>query len=214
MKAKIVLVDDHPLIRLGVRMALKSSSDKIEIVGEFGSGKELDSFLQSGAMPDLVLLDLLMPDENGCDIAERIKRDYPYMAILIMSSDLSPEMIMRLVNVGVDGYISKNYTDNELNSAIESVLDGFSYFGKDVSKIIRDVRLSKSLIPDSNFSPRELEIIKCCRDGLTAKEIADKLCLSPRTVSNYKQNIFSKMGINNNHDMIAYALKMGIITSF
>lgn len=213
MKAKIIITDDHPLIRMGIKMTLMGASDKYEIIGEAGSAGDLFQLLSEGAKPDLILLDLIMPGLSGAEAARRLKKDYPDIDILILSSELSPQVILELVEMGVGGYISKNYTDVELTDAIDSVLTGLTYYGKDISIILRDIRSANLSVSDETFTERELEIIDLCRRGKRAKEIADELSISPRTVSNYKQNIFSKMGIRSNYEMIEYAIKHGIISS-
>lgn len=212
MKIRIILVDDHQLIRMGVRMALMSEPDRYEIVGEAASVPELMHLLDGGIATDLILMDIIMPGMNGIDATRLVRGKYPDICILVMSSDASVHTIKELTRLNVDGYISKNYTEEELTLAIDSVMNGLSYFGRDISQILSDIRRSNKAVPDEVFSDRELEIIEMCRHGMTAKAIADKLCISPRTVSNHKANIFSKMGINSNYDMIEYAVAHGIIS--
>lgn len=211
MKTRIILVDDHQLIRMGVRMTLMTEPDKYEIVGEAGSVNDLMRILDGGTMADIILMDIIMPGMNGIDATRIVRGNFPDIRILVMSSDASVHTIKELTRLNIDGYISKNYTGEELTLAIDSVMNGLPYFGKDISQILSDIRRSNRTIPDDVFSDRELEIIELCRCGLTAKAIADKLCISPRTVSNHKANIFSKMGINSNYDMIEYAVAHGII---
>jgi len=213
MATRLILVDDHPLIRIGVRAMLMSQGDKFEIIAEAGCAQELYNHISNGLVPDVILLDLVMPEITGVEAAKVIKKNHPEIAILIMSSEITPDKIKELASSQIEGYISKNYSQDELIDAIDSVSNGLTYYGKDVSKIIRDIRLSKTSVSDAVFSERETEIIKLCREGYSAKAIADKLCLSSRTVSNYKQNIFSKMGINTTLEMVDYALKHGIISS-
>lgn len=212
MKTRIILVDDHQLIRMGVRMTLMTEPDKYEIVGEAGSVNDLMRILDGGTMADIILMDIIMPGMNGIDATRIVRGNFPDIRILVMSSDASVHTIKELTRLNIDGYISKNYTGEELTLAIDSVMNGLPYFGKDISQILSDIRRSNRTIPDDVSSDRELEIIELCRCGLTAKAIADKLCISPRTVSNHKANIFSKMGINSNYDMIEYAVAHGIIS--
>lgn len=212
MKTRIILVDDHQLIRMGVRMTLMTEPDKYEIVGEAGSVNDLMRILDGETMADIILMDIIMPGMNGIDATRIVRGNFPDIRILVMSSDASVHTIKELTRLNIDGYISKNYTGEELTLAIDSVMNGLPYFGRDISQILSDIRRSNRTIPDDVFSDRELEIIELCRCGLTAKAIADKLCISPRTVSNHKANIFSKMGINSNYDMIEYAVAHGIIS--
>lgn len=211
MQIKIITVDDHPLIRSGVRLSLLSKKDSYEIVGEASSGDELLSLLSKGIIPDIVLLDIIMPGISGIETAKILRREYPQISILMLSSESKRETILELMEIGIDGYISKNYTDSELFNAIDNVAGDLEYFGCDISNIIRDIRVAKTEIHDKIFTKRELEIIHLCGEGFSAKEIANRLFLSNRTVSNHKQNIFSKMGINNQYEMIKYAIEKGII---
>lgn len=197
---------------MGVRMTLMTEPDKYEIVGEAGSVNDLMRILDGGTMADIILMDIIMPGMNGIDATRIVRGNFPDIRILVMSSDASVHTIKELTRLNIDGYISKNYTGEELTLAIDSVMNGLPYFGREISQILSDIRRSNRTIPDDVFSDRELEIIELCRCGLTAKAIADKLCISPRTVSNHKANIFSKMGINSNYDMIEYAVAHGIIS--
>ncbi|MDO4703276.1 response regulator transcription factor [Tannerella sp.] len=212
MQVKIITVDDHPLIRSGIRLTLLSRKDRYEVVGEAGSGKELFTLLKSGIIPDVILLDIIMPEMSGIEVVKMLHREYPEIAILMLSSESNRNTIFELVKIGIDGYISKNYTDYELFQAIDNVMNGFEYFGRDIAKIIYEIRVSKNKLSDSIFTQRELEIIDLCGKGFSTKEIAEQLFLSARTVSNHKQHIFSKMGINNQYEMIKYAMEKGLIT--
>ena len=199
MQVKIITVDDHPLIRSGIRLTLLSRKDAYELVGEASSGKELFSLLRGGIKSDIVLLDVIMPEMSGIEVVKILRREYPEIAILMLSSESNRKTILELMETGIDGYISKNYTNHELFRAIDNVKEGFEYFGRDIARIIHEIRVSKSKLPDDVFTQRELEIIDLCGKGFSTKEIADRLCLSSRTISNHKQHIFSKMGINSKY---------------
>ncbi len=211
MQVKIITVDDHPLIRSGIRLTLLSRKEAYELVGEASSGKELLSLLRGGIKPDVVLLDIIMPEMSGIEVVKILRREYPEIAILMLSSESSQKTILELMEIGIDGYISKNYTNYELFQAIDNVKDGFEYFGRDIAKIIYAIRVSKKKLSDGIFTQRELEIIDLCGKGFSTKEIAERLFLSARTISNHKQHIFSKMGINNQYEMIKYAMEKGLI---
>lgn len=212
MKTRLILVDDHQLIRMGVRMTLMAEPDKYEIVGEAASVPGLMDILDAGTEVDIILMDIIMPGQSGIDATRLVRGKYPDICILVMSSDASVHTIKELTKMNIEGFISKNYTAEELTLAIDSVMSGLTYFGRDISQIISDIRRSNKEVSDDVFSERELEIIELCRLGMTAKAIADRLCISPRTVSNHKANIFSKMGINSNYDKIEYAVAHGIIS--
>lgn len=129
MKTRIILVDDHQLIRMGVRMTLMTEPDKYEIVGEAGSVNDLMRILDGGTMADIILMDIIMPGMNGIDATRIVRGNFPDIRILVMSSDASVHTIKELTRLNIDGYISKNYTGEELTLAIDSVMNGLPYFG-------------------------------------------------------------------------------------
>jgi len=209
----VIIVDDCELFRLGVRTALADYHRDICIVGEVETGEELFDLLPARAA-DLVLLDIILPDMSGIDITRRLKKEYPDLKILAISSENTTSVTASLLEADVDGFISKRMGGaNVLVDAIRSVMSGFEYFGKDISDVIYRIYVSKtkSAGVTANFTEQEKKIIELCRDGLPAKLIADRLNISPRTVDNHKNNIFRKLGINSTGEMVQYALKNGII---
>lgn len=209
-KKRVILVEDHPLYRAGIRISLEGLSDLIEIVGEATTGKELFAMLPT-ADPDLVLLDLVLPDTSGADIARRLHAVRPGVKILVLSGESSEKAIVEMVDIGIDGFVSKSSPSEDLLSAIKSVLSGMEYFGVDIARMIRNVTVAREA-SGVTFSERELEVIKMCGEGLTGKEIADRLFVSPRTVESHKTNIFRKLGLNNSVEMVRYAIANGIIS--
>ncbi len=209
----IIIVDDHLLVRLGIKSALKAEYSDICIVGEAGDGKSLFQLLET-TQADIVLLDISLPDMSGVDIACRLRNEYPHIKILVVSVEIVLPVIERLMEIGIDGFISKQQaTGKELSQAIYSIMDGFEYFGRDVASMLYNVYLSKkkTITAKLEFSERELEIITLCREGLQSKEIASCLNISSRTVDTHKSNIFKKLGINSTLEMVLYAVKNGII---
>ena len=205
---KIAIVDDHPLILLGTRMALMPFCD-LNYIKTVGSGKEFFEMLPD-FVPDIVLLDVVMPEMNGLQVSEKLKSEYPEIKILILSAESDVSTILKAIEIGVNGFISKASQPKELFNAIETVVDGADYFGRDIAQILREVSAQTKFAEDM-FSPRELEIIRYCADGLMSKEIAEKLSISARTVEGHKLNIFKKMGISNTAELIKYSVKHGII---
>lgn len=211
---KLIIVEDHALFRLGLKAALASKKSEISIIGEAEDGKSLFALLKTGR-PDIILLDIILPDISGVEIARRLRKDYPEIKILVLSSENSASTVQTLIDIGIDGFISKRQSaSDELVEAIESVMNGFEYFGKDIAAIIYNVYVSKKRTEKalSPFTDREKEIIALCKEGLLCKEIADRLCISPRTVDAHKNNIFKKLGINSALELTLYALKHDIIS--
>lgn len=211
--AKILIVEDHALFRLGIKTALSHSKAQHEIVAEAATGEEAFKLLKTHT-PDIILLDIILPDMHGDAIAARVKEEYPAIHILVLSSETDENMILKLVDIGVDGFISKDDTQSNLPDAIGCILDGDQYFGSRVSRILNSLiydqkKHGKNYHPE--FSPRELEIIDLCCEGLATKNISAKMGVSPRTVEAHKANIFQKLGINNVVELARYAFKHGLV---
>jgi two-component system response regulator NreC len=211
---QVIVVDDHSLFRKGLKAIFKADHPDIVVSGEAESGETLFRILPA-TPADLVLLDINLPGGiGGAETARRLRRDYPALKILAISAENTTETITSMIDAGIDGFISKQQgQDSELAEAIRTVMSGLNYFGRDISFILYDVVKTRSLTltatPD--FSARELEIIRLCRDGLVAKQIADRLGISISTVNTHKERIFQKIGINSTLEMVHYALKKGII---
>jgi len=209
----VIIVDDHELFRLGVRTAIELHHPDIFIVGEAQSGTEFFSLIKTTAA-DLVLLDIILPDMSGIDIARRMKTEKMPMKILVVSAENSTSTIQEMIQIGIEGFISKLNTNiDSLAGAIRSIEHGFDYFGKDIAEIINRIYIAKKKTTEvsSEFSEPEKRIIECCIEGLSGKMIADRLCISLRTVDWHKSNIFRKLGINSTLEMIQFAVKNGII---
>jgi DNA-binding NarL/FixJ family response regulator len=187
-----------------------SKDEDMEIVGEAGSAFEFFELLKR-TTADLVLLDILLPDVSGIDIARQLRRKYPMIKILVLSSEEDKKMLELLVDIGIDGFISKDSPFNELVAAIEAISEGGHYFGRDIARLMYCVRVSKPSVSNSIFTHREEEIITLCAQGLTAKEISAKLNISMKTVITHKYNIFKKLGINSCVELVSYVLKNNIV---
>jgi len=210
-KIKTIIVDDHRMFRLGVKGMLAEHAD-IAVVGEASSGEELFTLLAKTAA-DIVLLDIIMPGLSGVDTSRRLRSEYPELKILILSSENSRAIINELVDIGVEGFISKQLGGggDELVSAIRAIISGLEYFGKDIMEVLYGVYVSKKESGLPELTPMEREIVALCGKGLVSKEIADHLNISFRTVDKHKNNIFRKLGINNTRELLKYAIRVGIV---
>jgi DNA-binding NarL/FixJ family response regulator len=213
---KVIIVEDEEFVRMGLWAAIGLSHSNIVIVGEAQTGFEFFKLMETpdGAFADMVLLDIKLPDISGFEIARRLKSEHPEMKILVISSEYSFETVERMVAIGIDGFISKHNSNSAmLIEAICTIMQGHEYFGKDIANIISQIYVAKKgvLKVSSMFTKHELQIIEYCHEGLTAKEIADRLCLTAKTINWHKANIFSKLGINSTREMVQFALKSGII---
>lgn len=218
---RIILVDDHALYRVGLRTTIAAMDEQLTIIGECGSGSEFTMLLQQNIIPDLVILDIRMPDESGIEIARRLKKEHPQIKIIMLSSEVSSETLSELLEIEVDGYLSKLAQMTDIEKAIRTVISGSHYYGQSVAKIMYDVYLAKTgIIPkkklfstksEQALTPREIEVIQYLCDGYSAKEVGDKLNLSFRTIETHRNNIMGKLGFNNIAELIKYAVKQGIV---
>jgi len=208
----IVLVEDHPLLRMGTKLSIHSTSSNCLVVAEAGSVAQSKEVFQQDISVDLVLLDIILPDGSGVDIAKYLKEYKPNIKILVLSIDTSEETLLQLLDIGINGFISKNCQPKELISAIYSVMSGLDYYGKDIAALINDVKVA-SMQQDDIFTKREMEIVKLCAEGYFVQQIADMLHISNRTVEAHKNNIFKKLGFNSSAELVTYAFRHGLVNT-
>lgn len=208
-----MLVDDHPLYRKGIAMALQQMNPRLDIVAEAGSLKEAKAKVDETELLDLVLLDLNLPDGNGAELLMYLKNTRPEVKVLVISVDLNPKHIVALIDEGINGFISKDVQAEELNEAINAVMLGMGYYGKIIMTLVDEVATAADEDISKMLTPRELEVMELCAQGMSAQEIAEKLFLSRRTIEWHKSHIFEKMGFKNIGELINYAFSHGILGS-
>ena len=201
-------MDDHPLMLIGISSMLEGKG--IEIVGTAGNGIEA---LQKAAelKPDVMMLDIVMPGMDGIELARRMRAEMPDVALLVLSSDSSMASLETLLNIGIDGFLSKTSDASVMIDAIKSVAAGYEFYGTDIARLIERISLAKKA-SDSIFTPRELDVIRLSCMGLQYKEIAERLGIKYLTVVTIKNNIFRKLGINNTVELVLYAIKKELIS--
>lgn len=206
----IAILDDHELIRLGLRSTLQNIKHKVTI--DAATAEQLFEKLVEGVPCDLILLDVLMPGTSGIEVAQRLRAEYPDIKIIIVSVDTKEYIINQLMQIGIDGFISKNGPLEEVRAAVASVEEGVPYYGHDLAVLVRDIVDAKIDKKSSSLlTKRELEIIEACCSGMMGKEIADKFNISLRAVNSHKTNIFNKLGLSSSVEMVRFALEHGII---
>ena len=201
-KYKIIIVDDHPVFRKGIKTLLESLTESFEVVAECNNGLEL--FTQLEVIPtNLILLDIKMPHLNGIETMKRISKEYPHLNVLILTAYDDLEYVKVMFRYNVKGYLLKSASSSEIILAINKVIKGDKYCSYELTS-----NLSNSLIYEiNNLTKRELQIFKLLCQGLSSNKIAEKLFISPRTVDTHKTNIFEKTNCNSIAELILFALR-------
>lgn len=208
----IAILDDHKIVREGIK-AIFIGSENYKLVIEAGTYEELLEQMNK-EVPDILLLDINLPNKLGTELIEEIAEKYKDLKILMLSSRFEKEIICDAVNKGAYGFLNKDTSREELLRAIDSIFEGTPYFGRNISHIIYQSYYDKMKGIDEknkNISDREKEIIELIAKGLCTKEIAEMLFISPRTVESHKKNIQEKFQVRNTIEMLSYAIKHNII---
>jgi DNA-binding NarL/FixJ family response regulator len=211
-KVEILIADDHAMIRQGVR-SLLSRNAKWNVVGEAVNGREAIQHYND-LKPDLMILDISMPELNGMDVAKHILTGDQDAKIIILSMYNDDDYIGKCLEHGVRGYVVKSETGDQLEQAVETVLRGECYFSNEVQKsILKQYSISKKRAVDSDIrlTAREIEIVKLIGEGLTNLEMADRLFISTRTVETHRANLMKKVGVKNAIELVRKVEKLGLI---
>ncbi len=209
-KIKLLLVDDHAIMRDGIR-ALLSLHDDIEIVGEASEGKEAIEKAQELA-PDVIIMDIAMPGMDGLEATRRIMKKSPKMKVLVLTQHDNREYILSAIKAGIVGYVPKRALGSELVSAIHAVYQGDSYlYPSAASAVIGSYLKQAEVEPYDRLTGREREILKLIAEGHTSREIADMLFLSLKTVLGHRTKIMEKLDIHNRTKLIKYAMRKGLV---
>jgi DNA-binding NarL/FixJ family response regulator len=210
-RIRVMIADDHSLIREGLKQLLEFDGS-IEIVGEASNGVECLEKLNESS-PEVLLLDINMPEKNGIEVLKQMKEDQSPIKVLILTVHNEMEYLMKAVDIGVDGYILKDSESSELKKAIKSVRDGENYIQPSLIPALNSQLLSRDTDKDkiSLLTNRELEVLVQVANGMFNKEIATNLNISERTVKNHISNIFKKIDVSDRTQAAVFAIKNNII---
>jgi len=207
---RVMLADDHTLFRSGVKRILEEIPG-VEIVGEAADGLELLSLLKK-VTPDLVILDISMPNLRGLEAIHEIKASYPRVQVLILTMHKDAEYLSYALGAGAAGFLLKQDADPELLEALASIRQGRTYLSPAISEVVPDLlRRGPTLdgTPREVLTHREREILKLLADGKSSKEIGELLFISLRTVQNHRANMMKKLKVRRTTDLIKYAMQKG-----
>lgn len=214
MTTRILLVDDHAVVRSGLRMLLENEKD-IEIIGEASSAKEA---IEAATIltPNVILMDIGLPDLSGIDATREIKKRAPEASIVALTIHEDEEYFFKMLEAGATGYVPKRAAPDELLTAIRAAATGQVYLYPSLAKLlVRDFlsggRPSSDAQPDSDITDREQEVLTYLAEGANNEEIATALVISPKTVARHRENIMRKLNLHSRSELVRYAIRKGII---
>jgi DNA-binding NarL/FixJ family response regulator len=208
-KIRLLMADDHPLIREGFK-SLLMKNERFEIVGIAENGKELVE-LAGTLAPDIILSDINMPVLNGMDAIQQIVSLYPTIKCVILTMHEERAYVLQALKIGVQGYILKSIERFDLEKAIISIFEGGKYFSPIVTNILAEsvARPEQSTIAE--LTPREIQVLELVSEGHSTKQVADKLGIGTRTVESHRVNMLKKMKVNNTAELVKKAIEMKIL---
>lgn len=212
MTIKIVVADDHVIIRAGLKTLIQSDSS-LHIIGEASGGQEAISMVEK-LQPDILVLDLSMPDIDGIVVTRQVHSNYPNVRILILTVHEDEALLREVIKSGASGYILKHAAEKELVEAIKRILSGEMYVDpKMLPSLFKQSRVTstKSETKEEPLSPREVDVLKLIVDGYTNRQIGLELNISMRTVEGHRSNIYGKLGLHSRVELVRYAKEHGLI---
>lgn len=213
---RVLLADDHAVLRAGLRVLLNNEPD-ITVVGEAGDGERALAAIAS-LQPDVVVLDLMMPKVKGLDIIEKIVQDYPQTRILVLTMHTETQYIRHVIKAGGAGYVLKSSADTELIEAIRVIAAGRSYLAPEATQVLMSDYREQAATPEAAepapvnpLSEREHEVLVMTALGYSSREIGELLFISPKSVDTYRQRLMDKLHLETRAELVQYALKNGLL---
>jgi len=215
-KTKLFLVEDHELVRKGVRSII-DMDQSINIIGEYNRAAKAIDAMDQGDIPDIILMDISMPEMTGLEASKLIGDKYPDVKIIVLSMYKDEEYVMEGLNFNIAGYVVKDSVADEILVAIEKVNNGGKFFSREVIDTAlnsyKEIKKEKKKADSVQLTKREIEVLNDISDGLKSQEIAEKLFISERTVEAHRGNIMKKLSARNMAELIKKAMNLGLIKS-
>lgn len=214
MKIRILLADDHTILRAGLKMIVNKQPD-MEVVGEAQDGRQAIHEAQR-LQPDIILMDITMPDINGIEATKQIKRSLPDIRILILTMHEHDEYVFQALRAGASGYMLKEAADTELITALHVIQSGQFYLSPAAQSVmvgdyLQRVRTGEEKDSYSSLTEREREILKLVAEGHTNNQIAERLIISPKTVDTHRTHIMDKLNLHSRAELVKYAMRRGLL---
>lgn len=210
---KVLLADDHSLFRAGVH-ALLSNIEGVDVVGEADTGRKALEMV-GARTPDVVLMDIAMPEMNGLETTTRVTREFPGVRVIMLSMHAGEEYVMQALRAGASGYLLKDAATSELELAVRAVARGETYLTPTISKRVIDdylMRTTGSQGPVDQLTKRQREILQLIAKGYTSKEMAQMLNLSPKTIETHRTQLMKQLDIHDVAGLVRYAIRVGLVT--
>ncbi len=208
---RILLADDHAMVRRGFRLILSQVPAEFEVVGEAGTGEQALELVKE-LQPELVLVDVAMPRMNGVELTQQVARNWPHVKVLILSMHKDSNYVRECLRAGAKGYVLKESVDAELLHAIRTVAGGGAYFAPGVSNVVLSDYQRFVGSPLDLLTARELDVFRLLAEGKQAKDIAAELDISVYTVDAHRNRIFRKLQLRSSSELVRFALRQGLIS--
>jgi DNA-binding NarL/FixJ family response regulator len=214
MKIKILLVDDHKILRDGICSLVKGYDD-MEVIGEAADGRTALMLVQE-LSPDIVIMDISMPDLNGIDATRKITADYPDVKVIALSMHYDKQFISEIFKAGAAGYLIKDSAFDELEHAVRVVMDNKTYINPQIASLVVESLVSQPSTTDqkafSLLTEREREVLQLIAEGKSTKQIASDLNVSAKTIESHRRQVMGKLNIRNIAELTKYAIREGLTT--
>ncbi|WP_164112108.1 MULTISPECIES: response regulator transcription factor [Sphingobacterium] len=212
---KIILVEDHLVVRNGIKLLL-DTQENVQVIAEANNGQEAIAYLEQNVIPDIIITDINMPGMDGIQLIEKLVEQYPNVKVIVLSMLNNTQNVSQAFEKGAKGYLVKNVSYDELLFAINHISNGGRYLCEELAMLLLERVMAQesgfasyekdTSTTDVELSERELEVLQLISEGYTNVEIADKLFLSKRTVEGHRQNLIEKAGVKNSASLIKYAV--------